>query len=75
MRYEKTAPLRDGRTCLLRNGTEEDGQALLDICLLTRAQTDYLLSCPDEADLTAEQEAAFLKEKTESACRFLTGVV
>ena len=51
----------------MRNGTEADGQALLDIYLLTHGQTDYLLSYPDEAGMTAEQEAAFLKEKTGSA--------
>ncbi len=66
MKYRKTVTLKDGRQCILRNGTEQDGQALLDIYLLTHAQTDYLLSYPDEASLTAEQEAQFLKEKTES---------
>ena len=66
MEYSKTIQLKDGRTCVLRNGTEQDGQAMLDIFLLTHAQTDYLLSYPEEANMTAEQEAAFLKEKTES---------
>ena len=67
MEYRKTIQLRDGRTCVLRNGTERDGQALLDIYLLTHTQTDYLLTYPDEGNMTAGQEAAFLKEKTESA--------
>ena len=67
MRYYRTITLRDGRTCVLRNGTERDGQALLDIYILTHSQTDYLLSYPDEATMTAEQEAQFLKERTESA--------
>ena len=66
MKYKKTIILKDGRTCVLRNGTEQDGQALLDIYNLTHAQTDYLLSYPDESTLTSEQEAQFLKEKTES---------
>lgn len=66
MIYNKKISLKDGRTCLLRNGSEPDGQALLDIYLLTHAQTDYLLSYPDECSMTAEQEAQFLKEKTES---------
>lgn len=52
--------------CVLRNGTEQDAQALLDIFLLTHSQTDYLLSYPNEANMTVDQEAAFLKEKTES---------
>ena len=67
MEYIKTVFLKDGRVCTLRNGMEADGQALLDIYILTHAQTDYLLSYPDETTVTAEQEAVFLKEKTDSA--------
>ena len=59
MQFHKIITLKDGRTCTLRNGTEQDGQALLDIYQLTHAQTDYLLSYPDESTLTAEQEAQF----------------
>ena len=66
MKYNKTITLKDGRSCILRNGTALDGQALLNIFLLTHAQTDYLLSYPDESTMTVEQEAQFLKEKTES---------
>ena len=65
MIYSKTIALKDGRTCVLRNGTERDGQALLDIFNLTHAQTDFLLSYPEEHSMTAEQEAQFLKERTE----------
>lgn len=66
MQYHKTIALKDGGTCLLRSGTERDGRALLDLYLLTHAQTDFLLSYPDEAGLSAEQEAAFLKRKADS---------
>ena len=66
MKYNKVITLKDGRSCILRNGTALDGQALLNIYLLTHAQTDYLLSYPDESTMTVEQEAQFLKEKTES---------
>ena len=66
MKYTKTITLKDGRNCVLRNGTDQDGQALLDIFNLTHAQTDYLLSYPDETTMTAEQEAQFLKGKAES---------
>ena len=66
MKYYKVFTLKDGRSCILRNGTALDGQALLNIFLLTHAQTDYLLSYPDESTMTVEQEAQFLKEKTES---------
>ena len=67
MKYKKCVLLKDGRTCILRNGTEQDGKALLDVFTLTHKQTDYLLSDPEEHSMTAEQEAQFLKEKTERA--------
>ena len=66
MRYHKIIPLKDGRTCTLRNGTAEDGQSLLAIFNLTHAQTDYLLTYPEESTHTAQEEAEFLKQKTES---------
>ena len=66
MQYRKNVLLKDGRSCTIRNGMEQDGKALLDIFLLTHEQTDYLLSYPDESTMTAEQEAQFLKEKTAS---------
>ena len=66
MEYRQTAVLKDGRECILRNGTEGDAQALYDLFALTHGQTDYLLSYPDENSHTLEQEAQFLKEKTES---------
>ena len=67
MEYHKIITLKDGRACTLRNGTAEDGQALLDIFNLTHTQTDYLLSYPEESTQTVQQEADFLKQKTESA--------
>ena len=66
MKYEKTITLKDGRTCLLRNGTEQDGQAALDNFILTHQETDYLLSYPDEITYTAEEEGEYLKKKAES---------
>ena len=67
MRYHKIITLKDGRTCTLRNGTAEDGQALLDIFNLTHAQTDCLLTYPEEHSYTAEDEAELLRRKTDSA--------
>ena len=37
MNYRKTITLKDGRACTLRNGTAEDGQALLNIFNVTHA--------------------------------------
>ena len=67
MEYKSTVTLKDGRTCILRNGTAEDGQALLDVFNLTHEQTDFLLTYPEEHHYTAQQEAAFLQEKTDSS--------
>ena len=67
MNYHKMITLKDGRTCVLRNGTAEDGQALLDIFNLTHAQTDFLLTYPEESTHTAPQEAEYLAQKTQSA--------
>ena len=66
MEYRETITLKDGRTCLLRNGTEGDGKALNDIFFLTHAQTDYLLTYADECTMTEEDSAIYLKERTES---------
>ena len=66
MEYYQIIILKDGRECVLRNGTEADGEAVLANFVLTHGQTDYLLSYPDESSMTAEQEAAFLRAKTES---------
>ena len=66
MKYSKTITLKDGRTCVLRNGTEQDGQANLALFCLTHQQTDYLRSYPDEITYTAEEQAEYLKAKTES---------
>ena len=67
MKYNKIISLKDGRECCLRNGTENDAQEVLDVFNLTHAETDYLLSYPDENSFTVEQEGAFLKAKTESS--------
>ena len=66
MKYFKTVTLKDGRKCTLRNGEENDGQAVLANFILTHEQTDYLLTYPDENTMTAEQEGRFLQERTDS---------
>lgn len=66
MKYNKIIALKNGAECCLRNGTEADGQAVLDNFNLTHGETDYLLSYPDENSFGVTQESQFLKEKTES---------
>ena len=67
MEYKKTIRLKDGRECVLRNGTPEDAQAVLENFLLTHGQTDNLASYPDESTLTVEQERAYLQKRAENA--------
>ena len=66
MKYNQKIILKNGKEALLRNGNEEDGQAVFENFNQTHAETDFLLSYPDENSYDAEQEAQFLKEKTES---------
>ena len=66
MEYRKTIRLKDGRECLIRNGTPADAEAVLENYILTHAQTDYLASYPDEVTLTVEQERSYLQKKAEN---------
>ena len=66
MEYRETVTLKDGRTCLLYNGTANDAQRLIDIFMLTHSETDFLLTYPDEKVLVAEEEAKYLEERTAS---------
>ena len=66
MKYNKSIILKNGKACVLRNGDSKDGQAALDIFILTHTQTDNLLTYPDEITFTAQEEAEFLQKKTDS---------
>ena len=66
MEYYREIQLKDGRTCCLRNGTEQDGAAVLAYFNQTHGETDFLLTYPDENSFDAAQEAAFLREKAKS---------
>jgi len=66
MQYRETVMLKDGRECVLRNGTADDAKVVLDLFNLTHAQTDYLASYPDESTHTPEGEAEFLETQTAS---------
>ncbi len=66
MVYGKTVILKNGKPCILRNGTERDGRAVLDLFIRTHEQTDFLFTYPDEDQMTAEEEAGFLRDKTDS---------
>ena len=66
MKYSKTVRLKDGRTCMIRNGTQQDAQGVWDNFVLTHGETEYLTTYPEEVTFTLEQEEAYLKQKEES---------
>ena len=66
MKYYQTVTLKDGRACVLRNGTSADGEEALRCFVLTHAETDSLLSYPDEINLTLEKEAQYLEARAQS---------
>ena len=66
MKYEQRITLKNGNEALLRNGDAPDGSAVFEIFNATHAETDYLLSYPDENSFDPEQEAHFLEEKAKS---------
>lgn len=66
MKYNQKIKLKNGKEALLRNGDSADGLAVFENFNATHAETDYLLSYPDENSFDPEQEAQFLQEKTDS---------
>lgn len=66
MKYNERIILKNGKEALLRNGDKEDGAEVFEVFNQTHAETDYLLSYPDENSYDPEQEAQFLSEKTKS---------
>ena len=78
MIFEKNIVLKDGTPCLLRSGREEDAANFVSLYNLTHAETDFLLSYPDESHLTDEGERAFLSGVEDSSdsieiCAFVDG--
>ena len=67
MKYYKSLKLKDGRTCILRNCTAEDGAVVIEVFKLTHEETDLMLTYPEEMTFTVEQEAKFLQDKTDSS--------
>ena len=58
--------MKNGKEALLRNGDKADGKEVFEVFNQTHAETDYLLSYPDENSYDPEQEAQFLSDKTNS---------
>ena len=66
MQYSEIITLKNGKTALLRNGEAADGDAVFIVFNQIHAETDFLLTYPDENSFDPEREAAFLHEKTDS---------
>ena len=66
MRYAETVLLTGGVELLVRNAVASDARALRDVMQRTHAETDYLLSYPDEQSVDDEQEARSLAETERS---------
>mgnify|MGYP003563302920 CR=1 FL=1 len=66
MRYAETVVLKDGGELLVRNAGASYARALRDVMQRTHAETDYLLSYPDEQSVDDEHEARSLVETERS---------
>ena len=67
MKYEaKTVTLKDGSAALFRSPTPEDTAAFLDFFNAVRAETDFLLSGPQDPLPTFEGERAWIESSLNS---------
>ena len=66
MKYAEKIIMKNGREAILRSANEADGAAMLENFNQTHAETDYLLSYPDETGFTVEQESEFMQKKYDS---------
>ena len=66
MKYCQKVILKNGTEAWLKNGDASNGSAVYENFNATHAETDFLLSYPDENSFNPEQEAQFLEEKTKS---------
>ncbi|MCR5345083.1 MAG: GNAT family N-acetyltransferase [Lachnospiraceae bacterium] len=66
MKYNQKITLKNGIEVELRNGDVADGEAVFHAFNTMHAETDYLLTYPDENGYNPEQEAKFLEDKTKS---------
>lgn len=63
MQYSKMIILKNGKEAWLKNGEASDGSAVYENFNAIHAETDYLLTYPDENSFDPEREAQFLQEK------------
>ena len=63
---EKTAPLKNGKTCVLRLAEESEAELLLEYLQATSAQTPYMIREPEEVRTSVEEEAEFIRKNREN---------
>ena len=66
MKYQREISLKNGSTCVIRNGAEQDAEAVLANFIETHRQSDFLMTYPEEITLTLEQEREYLRKKADS---------
>ena len=59
----KTVTLKNGKTCLIRRGEEQDAELLIEHWKTTAAETRNLTRELSEDDLTVEEQRALIREK------------
>lgn len=68
MQYRESFTTKPGRTITIRSCLAADGEAVLEVFRLSHQETDFLLAYPDEVQMDAQQEGAFLQCKADNPC-------
>ena len=66
MKYYQTVTLKNGKTCIIRHAEAAVAAEVRRSFLQTHAETDNLLTYPDESKMTVESEADFLQKTADS---------
>lgn len=66
MKFKQTLMLKSGRACIIRHAEAADAAEVRRSFLQTHAETDNLLTYPDESKMTVESEADFLQKTADS---------
>lgn len=66
MEYYKKIRLANNMLCIIRNATMDDARSVLENTKIIREETDFLLSYPDEINLSVEEKEEFLEDKEKS---------
>ena len=63
---EKTVPLKNGKTSLIRRAEEADAEMMIEYLKTVWGETRYLMREPEDITLTVEKERDILREKESS---------